>query len=181
MVAQMSFNRQFVATMEHIRRLQEEHGYSRDHLSAMFGISKNAISRGMRIYLTALGKTPDSSRIEVKDKATELVKLLDNDEISLNKAEDELVKCIKQFGVKPINRSAVTGHNPELQLQAYQRAVASLEGICFGLEKLPDVIHSSIIPQQRRDIETRLAECRRIIERRINIIRRDSNGKADHS
>lgn len=178
MVAQISFNKQFVVTMEKILQLQTL-GYKRGEVAQVVGLTKNRISRSMRIYLTSLGKTPDSGPIEVKNKAIELVKLLDNDEISLHKAEDELVAAIRATsGNAPISRALVTGHNPELQLQAYQRAVGSLEGICFGLDKLPDAIHSSITPEQRRDIETRLAKCRRIIERRINIFRRDSNAEA---
>lgn len=179
MAARETFNGQFVVVMERILQLYNE-GYKREQIIPIVGLSKSRISRAIRIYLTSLGKTPDASRIEVKNKAIELVKLLEADEISLTKAEDELVATIKANGSSPINRSFITGYNPELQLQGYLRAVANLEGICYGLDKMPEVVHSSITFKQRKEIETRLAECRRIIERRINIFRRDNNAEASN-
>lgn len=174
MVAQLKFERGFVATMQHVRELEGK-GFKRAQIAPSVGLSTNAISRSMRIYLTSLGETADAGRIEIKNKAIELVKGLDADEISLSYAEDELVRTIRANGGKPINRTTASTNDPEKQLQAYQSAVGALEGMCFALDRLPDVVHSSITAEQRKDIETRLAECRRIMERRINIIRKDQN------
>lgn len=174
MVAPIKFDRGFVATMKHVRELEEK-GFRRKQIAPSLGLSTNAISRGMRVYLTSLGETADAGRIEVKNKAIELVKGLDTGECSLTYAEDELVRTIRINGGKPINRATASTNDPEKQLIGYQSAVGALEGMCFALDRLPDVVHSSITAEQRKDIETRLAECRRIIERRINIIRKDPN------
>lgn len=174
MVAAIRFNGKFVATMEHILGL-EQRGFSRDQIAPTVGMGKHRISRCMRIYLTSLGLTADAGRIEVRNKAIELVKLLETDEISLHTAEQELVKQIQESGGKPINRRQGGANDPDRQLESYQRALGSLEGICFALDRLPPVVHSSITKEQRKEIETRLAACRRIVERRINIIRKDNN------
>lgn len=174
MVAQLKFEGGFIATMQHVRELEKK-GFKRAQIAPSVGLSPNAISRGMRIYLTSLGETADAGRIDIKNKAIELVKGLDADEISLSYAEDALVRAIRAHGGIPINRKTSSTHDPEQQLQGYQRAVAALEGMCFALDRMPDVIHSNIKAEQRKNIETRLAECRRIIERRINIIRKDQN------
>lgn len=177
MVAQKMFNYKFAATMENVLWLQQN-GYNRDQIIPIVGMDKGRISRAMRIYLASLGKTADSTRIEVKNKAIELVKLLEADEISLNRADVELVEAIKKYNGRTISRAARSPVNPEKQLEGYSRAIGNLEGICYALETLPEMVHSSITAEQRLEIEQRLAACRRIIERRINIIRKDNNAEA---
>lgn len=174
MVAPIKFPGGFVATMKHVRQL-EERGFKRKQIAPSVGLSENAISRSLRIYLTALGETADARRIEVKSKAVELVKLLDAEEIFLSSAEDELVRTIKAHGGTPINRKTASTNDPIKQRSAYESAIGALEGICFALDRLPDVVHSDISAEERKNYEVRLAESRRIIERRINIIRKDQN------
>lgn len=178
MVARIGFNGQFVATMENILHL-ERNGYKREQIQGIVGLTRARISRAMRIYLTSLGETSDARSLEVTNKAIDLVKLLEADEISLHRAEEELVAVIKATNGKTIGRTLRSPHNPELQLEAYTRAIASLEGVCYGLEKMPEVVHSSISAQQRSEIEKRLAACRATIERRIKILRKDNNNNAE--
>lgn len=177
MTAAKRFNNQFVAKMQQIVEFQAK-GLRRDEISKIMGISTSRVSRGSRIYLTSLGKTADARNLDVRQKAVELVKLLDEDEISLSKAEDELVAVIKQYNGRAVARRTVTVLDPEQQLAGYKRAVSNLEGICYALDRMPDVVHTGIEKAQREEIQTRLAGCRRIIERRINILRKDENAEA---
>lgn len=174
MVAPIKFEQGFVATMKHVQEL-ERRGFRRKQIAPSLGLSPNAISRGMRVYLTSLGVTADAKRIEVKNKAIELVKGLDTEEISLTYAEDELVRTIKAHGGTPINRKTASTEDPVKQRSAYESAIGALEGICFAIDRLPNVVHSDITQEERKEYETRLAECRRILEQRINIIRKDPN------
>lgn len=154
----------------------EEHGYTRDQISEATGISKTRFISGLRIYRASLGETPDSAKIEIRNKAIELVKLLETNEISLTGAENAFVQELREQGVRPIHTRAASAMNPQVQLATYRRAVGALEGICQALDRMPDIVHSGISSEERQEIETRLASCRRIIERRINILRKDTNG-----
>lgn len=167
----------FSKTMEKVLEYEAQ-GLKRNEITPLVGgLKKAQMSKGLRILLTARGKTPDSGHLEVKNFACDLVKQLDADEISLHNADEALLNCIRQVTgtTKTTYRRANTIRNPDLQLEGYRRAVAALEGICYGLDKMPDVVHSSISNEDRTEIETRLASCRRIIERRINIFRKDNN------
>lgn len=159
-----------------------DHGYTRDQIAETTGISKTRFIAGLRIYRASLGETPDSAKIEVRNKAIELVKLLEANEISLTLAENAFVEELRAQGIKPIQTRASTPMNPQFQLATYRRAVGALEGVCQGLDKMPDIVHSGISSEERQEIETRLAACRRSIERRINILRKDLNGvQGSHS
>lgn len=169
----------FSGTMKKILEYEAQ-GLTRPDMTPLLGgLKKAQMSKGLRIYLTSLGVTPESGNIVVKNCAIDLVKKLDANEISLHKAEDIIVECVRRVtGLdRTISRASNTIQNPVQQLEAYFRAIATLEGICYGLEQLPDVFHSSITKEQREEIEMRLAKCRRVIERRINIIRKDNNGE----
>lgn len=170
----------FSATTEKVLEL-EKTGLTRKEIEPLVGINKPQISRATRLLLTAQGKTPDSAHLEVKNKAIELVKLLDAEEMSLHTADVTLVSFIHQVTGRnrTTNRLSTGVARPEDQLAAYKRVVAQLEGMCYGLDKLPEVIHSSITVEQRKEIASRLADCRRLIERRINIIRKDGNAEAN--
>lgn len=173
-VSKITFPNGFAATMDNVLDL-EKRGFTRKQIAPTLGLTVDHISRAMRIYLTSLGRTADAAKIEVRNKAIELVKKLEAEEIRLSSANREFVDAIRASGAMPISRTAASINDPTKQLLGYHSAIAALEGMCFGLDKMPEVVHSSITLEQRKEIETRLAECRRIIERRINIIRRDTN------
>lgn len=174
----------FSPTVEKILQY-EAIGYKREEIEPLVGMRTKQMSIAMRLYLTAHGKTPDSGHLEIKNKAIELVKKLDADEMSMHNANEILVNHIRQITGKgkTTYRLAAGAANAEQQLETYNRAIAGLEGYCYALEKMPAIVHSSITAKQRTDIEQRLAACRRIIEQRINIIRKDVNNgvpTADH-
>lgn len=169
----------FSATIDKVLELEAQ-GLNRRQIEPIVGINKAQMSRATRLVLTAQGKTPDSGHLEIKNKAIELVKMLEAEEISLHTADVILVKFIHQVtGThKTTYRKASGSVNADQQYASYKRVVAQLEGMCYGLDKMPEVVHSSITVEQRREISSRLADCRRIIERRINIIRKDENAEA---
>lgn len=168
----------FSGTMKLVHELDQK-GFTRLQVCEQLGLSLTMVAKGLRIYLGSLGKTPDSGHLEVKNKAIELVKRLDADEISVNGADIEFVSYIKQVTGRGVTtRTAATVTNPDQQLSAYERVIGQLEGMCYGLDKLPEIIHSSISVGQRSELVQRLANCRRILERRINIIRKDENAEA---
>lgn len=175
MAARKTFQNGFVAAMQNVLWL-EENGYTREQIAETIQLSKTRIIAALRIYRASLGLTPDSAKIEIRNRATELVKLLEADEISLTAAENAFIAELRNQGIKPIQTNAASAQNPQVQLTTYRRAVAALEGICQGLDKMPDMVHSGINQVERQEIETRLASCRRTIEQRINIFRRDTNG-----
>lgn len=168
----------FSGTMERVHYYDSQ-GFTRAQIGELLGITKSVMSKGVRIYLTSIGKTPDSGYIDIKNKALELTKRLDADDISLHNADVELVAYIRQVtGRGTTYRKSASAVNPEQQLSSYNRIIGQLEGMCYGLDKMPEVVHSSITKSQRNELERRLADCRRIIERRINIIRKDENAEA---
>lgn len=174
----VKFQLGFSKTMELACDLDAK-GFTRGQVSEQFELSRTILSKGMRLYLTALGKTPDSGHIEIKNKAIDLVKQLDEDSISVNNADLELLAFTQQVtGRSPTYRKAATISNPDQQLSAYQRVIAQLEGMCYGLDKLPEMVHASITSEQRNEFARRLADCRRILERRINTLRKDENAEA---
>lgn len=157
-------------------------GRRRIEVEPLVGVKGKQLSIAVRMYLTAQGKTPDSGHMEIKNKAIELVKMLDAEEISLHHANEILVETILRVTgkSKTTYRRGKTTANPDQQLEGYKRAVANLEGIVYALDKMPDTVHGSIPKEQRQELVNRLADCRRIIERRINIFRKDENAEADH-
>lgn len=171
----------FSPTVERILELDAA-GYRRRDMESDFDLRISQMSKSVRLYLTAQGKTPDSGHVEVKNKAIELVKKLDAEEISLHAADEALINVIRKVNGngKTTYRKAITVTQPDQQLASYKRAVASLESICFAIDKMPEVIHSAIDKQQREALEARLAACRRLIERRINIFRKDENAEAHY-
>lgn len=156
----------------------EKQGFRHPEAAEKLNMHPTMYSRGKRIYLTAIGEHRHSGILAIRECAQKLVKLLDEEEISISYAEERLIESLRiNTGTSTQRRHNATTH-PNYQLKSYRRALASLEGVCLGLERFPDTISPNITAEQREEIVTRLAKCRTSLERRINTIRRDTSAEA---
>lgn len=165
-------------------QLLEAQGLSAAEISPLVGMGVGNWSRLKRLVLTSFGEMPYGTNPETRELAKQLVKGIDSGELSFFVAFHAFAKHLAETKQVPqkVNSPKIRGANKKApdaaQLtELYRRAVLAVEGTAYALTKLPDW-PDGYPSSEIEEYTERLAKARKVIEQKINVLRRAISAQA---
>lgn len=153
--------------------MEAEGKLSTEEISTQLGLGSDNWARFKRLIYTANGWAPFGSRLDNRVLAKELLKKLEDREISYSTAFSRFTKhLVNTEQVTPKARRQIVSIEQTHEL--YRRAVLSVEGSMYAISKLPDW-PEGFEPDLLAEHIERLAKARTVLERKINSLRRTTN------
>lgn len=157
-------------------QVYEAQGMNTDEISQLVGIGVGNWSRFKRLVNTSQGELPFGSNLENRFLAKDLLKRIDTGELSYTRAFRIFQEHLKDTNQPVYTKTPGTRKQPseEKLLELYHRAVLTMEGSMYALSKLPEWPENWSNASMDEYIE-RLAKARKVLEQKINSLRRATN------